>query len=294
MAAWDPPQPLWKRNLAGVLDFLLAFLGFGYLLFKLGLGRPASPPGIGFHLGLAPTLLVNALIIAYFVVLGRTGGTIFQRLFGMKRAKADAVVSFSSVDNVWDPPQPLWKRNLAGILDFLLAFLSFGLLFVELGLAKFVRPNGLFPLDELVPPFGINLQLGPAMVLLALIIAYFVALERTGGTVFQRLLGMKRKDMTVWDPPQPLWKRILIGVLDFLLALTGFGLLSGTISIELLGPPDRSLRIGLLFKPWPTLLLLVFIVAYFVVLGRTGGTVFQRLFRMKRAEGTHSQPELSG
>ena len=27
-----------------------------------------------------------ALIIAYFVVLGRTGGTVFQRLFGLKRA----------------------------------------------------------------------------------------------------------------------------------------------------------------------------------------------------------------
>jgi hypothetical protein len=159
VAVWDPPQPLWKRNLAGVLDFLLAFLGFGYLLFKLGLGRPASPPMIGFHLGPGPALLVLALVIAYFVVLGRTGGTIFQRLFGMKRAKPDAVVSFSSVDNVWDPPQPLWKRNLAGILDFLLAFLSFGLLLVELGLAKFVRLNGLIPLDELVPPFGINLQL---------------------------------------------------------------------------------------------------------------------------------------
>jgi hypothetical protein len=42
------------------------------------------------------------------------------------------------------------------------------------------------------------------------------------------------------------------------------------------------------------MVLLPLIIAYFVVLGRTGGTVFQRLFRMKRAEGTHSQPELSG
>ena len=24
MAVYDPPQPLWKRNLAGILDFLLA------------------------------------------------------------------------------------------------------------------------------------------------------------------------------------------------------------------------------------------------------------------------------
>jgi hypothetical protein len=31
-------------------------------------------------------LLLLVLVIAYFIVLGRTGGTVFQRLFGMKRA----------------------------------------------------------------------------------------------------------------------------------------------------------------------------------------------------------------
>jgi hypothetical protein len=34
---------------------------------------------------------------------------------------------------------------------------------------------------------------------------------------------------------------------------------------------------------WPALIALVLVVAYFAVLGRTGGTVFQRLFGMKRA-----------
>jgi hypothetical protein len=38
-------------------------------------------------LGPWPTLLLAVLIVAYFVALGRTGGTIFQRLFGMKRVK---------------------------------------------------------------------------------------------------------------------------------------------------------------------------------------------------------------
>jgi hypothetical protein len=33
------------------------------------------------------SLLLIGLIIAYFVIMGRTGGTIFQRLFRMKRAK---------------------------------------------------------------------------------------------------------------------------------------------------------------------------------------------------------------
>lgn len=31
--------------------------------------------------------MLFALIVAYFVALGRTGGTILQRIFGMKRAK---------------------------------------------------------------------------------------------------------------------------------------------------------------------------------------------------------------
>jgi len=37
------------------------------------------------------------------------------------------------------------------------------------------------------------------------------------------------------------------------------------------------------FQPGPAVLTLVMIVIYFVVLGRAGGTVFQRLFGMKRA-----------
>jgi hypothetical protein len=102
MAVWDPPQPLWKRNLAGILDFLLASIGFGYLLFKLGLGTSAAPPAglppgstnvtVGFNLGPWASLLLLALVVAYFVILGRTGGTVFQRLFGMKRARKDAEI----------------------------------------------------------------------------------------------------------------------------------------------------------------------------------------------------------
>jgi CDP-diglyceride synthetase len=98
VAVWDPPQPLWKRNLAGVLDFLLASVGFGFLLQKLGLGSsPTPPPGmppywVGFQLNSWQSLLLLLLVIAYFVVLGRTGGTVFQRLFGMKRAKKAAEI----------------------------------------------------------------------------------------------------------------------------------------------------------------------------------------------------------
>jgi hypothetical protein len=96
MATYDPPQPLWKRNVAGILDFLLAVIVLGYPLSKLPGNQSPNPPSFGPGtqtvelVGLSgwPALLLLALVIAYFVVLGRTGGTVFQRLFGMKRAKA--------------------------------------------------------------------------------------------------------------------------------------------------------------------------------------------------------------
>lgn len=96
MATYDPPQPLWKRNLAGVLDFLLAFFGFGIPLSRLPGNTPGAMPFAGapgtttkeiFGIGGWPVLVLIVLVVAYFVVLGRTGGTVFQRLFAMKRAK---------------------------------------------------------------------------------------------------------------------------------------------------------------------------------------------------------------
>ena len=93
MAVYDPAEPMWKRNLAGILDFLLVFFTLGFLLSKI-FGNISSPPSaatdaasISFDLGPWPSLLLVVLVVAYFVVLGRTGGTVFQRLFGMKRAK---------------------------------------------------------------------------------------------------------------------------------------------------------------------------------------------------------------
>ena len=83
---------MWKRNVVGILDFLLAVIVFGFLLGLIFGNQPppASAP-LGAHqlfgLGTMPTLLLLALIIAYFILLGRTGGTVFQRVFGMKRAK---------------------------------------------------------------------------------------------------------------------------------------------------------------------------------------------------------------
>jgi hypothetical protein len=95
MATYDPAQPMWKRIIAGVLDFLLAFFVLGFVLGKIFPAGPHAPPNIPgatstselFSLSGWPALLLIALIVAYFVVLGRTGGTVFQRLFGMKRAR---------------------------------------------------------------------------------------------------------------------------------------------------------------------------------------------------------------
>ena len=92
MAVYDPPQPLWKRNLAAILDFALAAAVFGVLLYQVFPDYKVFPKAGGgetVRYGLSPwaSLALLALIIAYFIVLGRTGGTVFQRLFGMKRAR---------------------------------------------------------------------------------------------------------------------------------------------------------------------------------------------------------------
>jgi hypothetical protein len=97
MATYDPPQPMWKRNLAGILDFFLALFVFAYVVSKIFIYRFDGPDVVGkplltygsddasYALGGWPVLLAFALVIAYFVILGQTGGTVFQRLFGMKR-----------------------------------------------------------------------------------------------------------------------------------------------------------------------------------------------------------------
>jgi len=227
----------------------------------------------GFVLGPGPSLLLLIMIVTYFVVLGRAGGTVFQRLFGMRRAaRGEPRVSLVG-------ESPLWKYNLAGILDLLLAFIVFTFLLASLGLAKPVpTPQGL--------P-GINLQGGPALVLLAWIIAYFIGLRRAGGTVFQRLLRVKRNGKAAWDPPQPSWNRNLAGILDFVLAVIGFGVVlawfSRDFSFDYVGPPGSptAIRFGI---PWQMMLLPALIVGYFAVFGDTGGTVFQRVFGMKRGK----------
>jgi choline-glycine betaine transporter len=92
MAAYASPQPLWKRNTTAILDFILVTAVFGVLLYQFFPDHQVLANAAGARtekFGLSPwaTLTLIALVIAYFVVLGRTGGTVFQRLFGMKRIR---------------------------------------------------------------------------------------------------------------------------------------------------------------------------------------------------------------
>jgi hypothetical protein len=99
MATYNPAQPMWKRIVAGALDFLLALFVIGFVLGKIFPAGPHTPtkiPGATttelFALTGWPVLLLPVLIVVYFVVLGRTGGTLLQRLFRMKRARRTAAV----------------------------------------------------------------------------------------------------------------------------------------------------------------------------------------------------------
>ena len=72
--------PMWKRIIAGILDFLLVFMGGGYAIASLTGNTSES----GFELNGAPALVLFALVIGYFVVCNKwLGGTVFQRVFGI-------------------------------------------------------------------------------------------------------------------------------------------------------------------------------------------------------------------
>jgi hypothetical protein len=82
-----PPTPLkkpatWKLILAGILDFITAFFGFGFLVAWLTGGLTAN----GFNLTGAPALVCFLLIIAYFIVFNRyLGGTIWRWILGARK-----------------------------------------------------------------------------------------------------------------------------------------------------------------------------------------------------------------
>lgn len=97
MAAYVTPQPIWKRNLVGFLDCLLCLVAFAILLRLVPGGVHHAPVVIQTPNGSitqyelirwdgwrAPAFTI--WIVLYHFGLGRTCGTPFQRLFGMRRA----------------------------------------------------------------------------------------------------------------------------------------------------------------------------------------------------------------
>jgi len=77
-----------------------------------------------------------------------------------------------------EPSKPVstWRKVLAAILDFITIFLVGGFV-----IGKFTGN---------LTDNGFNLQGAPALLLFALIIAYFIVFRKfLGGTLWQRLLG---------------------------------------------------------------------------------------------------------
>jgi hypothetical protein len=71
----------WRKVVAAILDFFLIFFVGGYVIAKLTGNTTES----GFNLQGAPALILFAVIIAYFIVFSKfLGGTIFQRVFGVR------------------------------------------------------------------------------------------------------------------------------------------------------------------------------------------------------------------
>ncbi len=72
----------WRIVLAAILDFLTAFIVFGYGIATVFGGRTAN----GFNISGWPALLFFVLIIAYFVVFNKyLGGTIWKHILRAKR-----------------------------------------------------------------------------------------------------------------------------------------------------------------------------------------------------------------
>lgn len=68
--------PTWRKVLAAVLDFFTIFFVAGYAI-ALVTGDATSS---GFNLQGLPALVLFAVVIAYFWMLPRRGGTIWQRI----------------------------------------------------------------------------------------------------------------------------------------------------------------------------------------------------------------------
>lgn len=71
-----------RKVFAAILDFITVFALGGWLIGKATGGTTES----GFELNGWPALLLFAVIIAYFVLGSRTGGTLWQRILRTRAA----------------------------------------------------------------------------------------------------------------------------------------------------------------------------------------------------------------
>ena len=81
--AASSPKPVstWRKVVAAILDFLFVMFIGGYAIGYL----TGSLTDEGFSLNGAPALILFAIIILYFVIFTRyLGGTLFQRLLGVR------------------------------------------------------------------------------------------------------------------------------------------------------------------------------------------------------------------
>ena len=71
----------WRKVVAAILDFIFVFAAAGYAI-GYATGNVSEE---GFSLKGGPAFLLFAIVILYFIVFSRyLGGTLFQRLLGVR------------------------------------------------------------------------------------------------------------------------------------------------------------------------------------------------------------------
>jgi hypothetical protein len=75
------PVPTWRKVVAAILDFLTVFFIAGYAIAIFTGDTTAG----GFSLDGLPALILFAIVLAYFWLLPKAGGTLWQRILRTRR-----------------------------------------------------------------------------------------------------------------------------------------------------------------------------------------------------------------
>lgn len=73
----------WRVVLAAILDALTAFIVLGFAIGWLTGSATAEGRNVGFNLDGWPAILLLVLIVLYFVIGNRMGGTLWKRILGV-------------------------------------------------------------------------------------------------------------------------------------------------------------------------------------------------------------------